>query len=66
MSTPLADTEYLHHSAAARSPDAATAFAKSCALVGSNGVLCTEVSTATGLLETAHGGCLSGSLSTQE
>jgi len=49
LSTPLADTEYLHHSAAARSPDAATAFAKSCALDGSIGVLCTEVQQQLGL-----------------
>ncbi len=63
--TPLADTEYLHHSAAAHSPHAATAFAKSYALGGSNGVLCTEVQQhwAYGA---AHGGCSAGSLSTQE
>ena len=49
MSAPLADIEYLHCSAATPSPDAATAFAKSCALGGSNGVLCTEVQQQLGL-----------------
>ena len=49
LSTPLANIEYLHCSAATRSPDAATAFAKSCALGGSNGVLCTEVQQQLGL-----------------
>lgn len=57
LSTPLVDTEYLHYSAAARSPNGPTAFAKSCVLDGSIGVLCTEVQQQLGLWKQLMAAC---------